>query len=284
MSSVPTPAGEVARASFSVIREFRAALAAVGGVIVRQVAEISYLIGTLVSLLIAALRPSSWPRTTRTVLVRQILFTGVESMGFICFIALIAGMSLVLQAQVWLTKFGLSDRVGPLLVAVVFRELAPLVVTFVIIARSGNAVATELGQMRIHGEVRALEIQGIYPGTYLVLPRVLGLTASIVCLTIFFCAVSLASGCVFGLLFQEQNATAGNLVGGITGAIGPADVLNVLAKTVVPGLFVGIISCTEGLSVGRAATEVPQAASRAMKRSFIWLFVISAIVSVLTYL
>jgi phospholipid/cholesterol/gamma-HCH transport system permease protein len=284
MSSVPTSAGEMRGASTSLLGWCRRALAAIGAMVIRQVSEISYLIGTLVSLLLAAMRTSSWPRTTRAVLVRQILFTGVESFGFICFIAVIAGMSLVLQAQVWLTKFGLSDRVGPLLVAVVFRELAPLVVTFVIIARSGNAVATELGQMRIHGEVRALEIQGIYPGTYLVLPRVLGLTASIVCLTIFFCAISLASGCIFGLLLQEQSGTAGNLVGSITGAIGPADVLNVLAKTVVPGLFVGIISCTEGLSVGRSATEVPQAASRAMKRSFIWLFVISAMVSVMTYL
>jgi ABC-type transporter Mla maintaining outer membrane lipid asymmetry permease subunit MlaE len=40
----------------------------------------------------------------------------------------------------------------------------------------------------------------------------------------------------------------------------------------------------EGLTIGGAATEVPQAATRAVVRSISGLLIISALVSVLTYL
>ena len=57
-----------------------------------------------------------------------------------------------------------------------------------------------------------------------------------------------------------------------------------LAKTLIPGLVTGVICCSEGLSVHSAVTEVPQAASRALVRSTAWLFVVSALISAVTYL
>jgi phospholipid/cholesterol/gamma-HCH transport system permease protein len=215
--------------------------------------------------------------------VRQILFTGVEALGFVGFIALLTGASIVLQAQVLLPQFGTSDMMGPLLVTIVIRELGPLLINIFVIARSGNAIAIELGQMKIHGEIRALRIQGIDPGIYLVMPRVLALCVSIVCLTIYFCAASLTSGWLLHVALQRDLAGSFNFLDSVAGAIGTADVLNVIAKTVAPALAIGMISCTEGLNVG-VATDVPQAASRAIKRSVIWVCVISAFVSALTYL
>jgi ABC-type transporter Mla maintaining outer membrane lipid asymmetry permease subunit MlaE len=61
-------------------------------------------------------------------------------------------------------------------------------------------------------------------------------------------------------------------------------VYNLLAKTLVPGLFTAGICIIEGLSVRYSITEVPQAATRAVVRSIAALFIISAIVSVLTYI
>ncbi len=59
--------------------------------------------------------------------------------------------------------------------------------------------------------------------------------------------------------------------------------VNLLAKTLIPGLLTAGICLLEGLSVQVAITEVPQAATRAVVRSMAALFLVSAIVSVLTY-
>ena len=44
--------------------------------------------------------------------------------------------------------------------AVVARELGPLLINLIVIVRSGSAMTTELGVLKINGEVRALEAQG----------------------------------------------------------------------------------------------------------------------------
>ncbi|MDA0578128.1 MAG: ABC transporter permease, partial [Verrucomicrobia bacterium] len=63
-----------------------------------------------------------------------------------------------------------------------------------------------------------------------------------------------------------------------------ADVLNLIIKTFVPGCLTGAICCTEGISVGTATTEVPQAATRGVVRSIGALFITSLLVSLVTYL
>ena len=78
----------------------------------------------------------------------------MESIRFILIVAVLVGISVVVQLDVWTGKLGQSQKLGPLLVAVVARELGPLFANFVLIVRGGSAIATELGLMRVGGEVR----------------------------------------------------------------------------------------------------------------------------------
>ena len=64
---------------------------------------------------------------------------------------------------------------GKILVWVVMRELAPLLTATIVIARSGTAIATELGSMKINGEIDAIEMLGIPADRYLILPRILNI-------------------------------------------------------------------------------------------------------------
>ena len=76
-------------------------------------------------------------------------------------VAVFVGITVVVQLVFWVGEAGQSQMLGPLLVAVVARELGPVLINLVVIVRSGSAMATELGVMKISGEVRALEAQGI---------------------------------------------------------------------------------------------------------------------------
>jgi len=259
-------------------------VAGIGRRLVGRWKSAAYLAGVMATAAAMAVRRSYWTHPVRDVLARQVFFTGVEAVRFVAMVAGVVGIAVVLQAQVWLTRFGQSALVGPLLVTVVVRELGPLLTNFVVIGRSGTAIASELAGMRANREMRVLEAQGLDPFTYLVVPRVLGVTISVFSLTVVFLAVSFASGFLCGVLLGVQPPTPTMFMDGIMKAISPADVINVLAKTILPGMATGAICCIEGFSIEGAVTEVPQAAGRAVIRSVAVLFVISAVVSVLTYL
>lgn len=247
----------------------------------RRVGYTSAVCGSLLGLLF---RPSAWPRTTRNVLARQILFTGFEAIGFVSVLALLIGVSVVLQVQVWLTTLGQAAAVGPILVAVVIREAGPLLVNLLVIGRSGTAISSELSSMRVNGEIRVLESQGLDPLAYLLLPRAAGVAISIFCLTILFQAFSLAGGYLSGWMLGLPVGPPSVFADSVARAIAPVDVMNLLAKTFIPGFLTGVICSTEGLSVRGAVTEIPQAATRGVVRSVRALFISSVLISLVTYL
>ena len=225
-----------------------------------------------------------WTRAMRDVLSRQILFTAVESVPLLGLIAFGVGFVVVTQAQVWLHQIGQTVVLGPLLVAVLIRELAPLLANFVVIGRSGTAITTELANMKVSGEVKSLDAQGLDPFAYLLLPRVAGVALSVMCLTVVFVIVALVAGFCGNSIWGEGTSDPRIFMEQVLGAVKPVDLLNVLAKTILPGWLTGTICCVEGLSVGGQMTEVPQAASRGVMRSVVSMFLISIVVSVLTYL
>ena len=259
-------------------------LSKIGEWAIRRLKAPSHLAAVVWAVLREATEKTTWSRTVTNVFARQILFTGIEASRFILLLAFMVGILIVVQTQVWLAKVGQSELLGPVLVMVVVREVGPLLVNFVVIGRSGTAMSTELGIMKISGEVRLLDALGLDPFIYLVVPRMLGAAVSIFCLTIIFIVGAFVSGYLSGLLLGANVGHPHHFMMTVFRAVQPADVFNLLAKTFIPGLVTGAICCTEGLSVSTAITEVPQATSRALVKSVGALFVISALVSLLTYM
>jgi len=259
-------------------------LKSMGHGVITWLKDVRYTVAVAVSVVWAACNPRHWRRTVRNVLARQILFTGFQATRFVSTVALLVGVSVVVQAQVWTSALGQSALLGPVLVMVIIREVGPLLTNFIVIARSGTAMATELASMRVMDETHVLDAQGIDPFIYLVLPRALGAAISVFCLTVIFIGVSFIGGFLSGVLLGANTGGPWLFLDSIFAVITPADVINLMAKTLIPGLFMGTICCIQGLNIKGMATEVPQAATRAVVKSIMALFIISALVSLMTYL
>jgi len=104
------------------------------------------------------------------------------------------------------------------------------------------------------------------------------------CLTVIFIFVSIISGFLVAILFGVNTGTPWMYLERIFGALQPADIFSLVAKTLIPGALMGAICCIEGLRIRGLSTEVPQAASRAVVKSIMALFVSSALVSILMYI
>ena len=244
----------------------------------------SYTAGVTLAVLRLAVKPSTWRRTVRDALARQVLSSAVEASPFTVMVAFLVGISVVVQAQLWLGRVGQTQLLGPVLVAVVLRELGPLLANIIVIGRSGNAIAAELGHMRLSGEVRVLDAQGLDPLLYLVVPRALATMTAALCLTVLFIFVCLPSGYWFGWLLGARTGGILEFLQSVARAIGPWDVVNVIAKSLLPGLLAGVICSTEGLGAGDTITDVPRAIARAVQWSVVVLFFVSALISLVTYL
>lgn len=213
----------------------------------------------------------------RMVLYKQVYFTGLEASGIIVTIAAILGAVIITQVVSLVGDNG--SLTGKILVWVVMRELAPLLTAIIVIARSGTAIAAELGSMKINGEIDAIEMLGIPADRYLILPRITGVSVSVVILTVYFVLTSciasflIASG-VWHIPYQQ-------FVQGIMLSLGVTEVAVLLVKSAAFGLFISAICCWYGLSVGRSATEIPQAATRAVMSSLFAVFFLDGLITYL---
>lgn len=259
------------------------ALAAVGNFARAQWDELRHAAAVIGTVLGTSVRPRYWTAPVRKALARQVLTNGVEPVGFVCAVAAFVGISVVVQLTFWVGEAGQSQLVGPVLVAVVARELGPVLINLVVIVRSGSAMTTELGVLKINGGVRALQEQGGDPFLQLVLPRVLGVAISTFCLTVLFILVAFASGFLFAAWNGKGSGDLFLFADTVSRAVQPKDVLNILAKSILPALFASASCCIGGLGVTGSFTEIPRATQRALTRSVAGLFFISAVVSLLTY-
>ena len=91
----------------------------------------------------------------------SVTFEGVDALSVTGVIALLLGILIITQAGTQLPRLGAGGLVGSIIVFAVVRELGPLLTAFVVIGRSGTAIATELGTMSVDREVAALRLKGI---------------------------------------------------------------------------------------------------------------------------
>jgi phospholipid/cholesterol/gamma-HCH transport system permease protein len=243
-----------------------------------------YLTSLMCAVVMLAVQPRRWRRTIRQVFARQLLETGVNTMAPVGLVGLLVGVMVVMQAQIWLGKLGQTEWLGPVLVVVVVRELAPLLTNLVMIMRCGSVMTAELATMTAAGKVKMLDAQGIDPLIYLVMPRVAAMVISTFCLTILFILFSIVSGYLFSFTLGLRVLAPGIFLDQVLRALQSKDVLNLLVTTLVPSLLTGVICCSEGLSVSRTSATVPNATRLALSRSTVSLFLVSVTASLLTYL
>jgi phospholipid/cholesterol/gamma-HCH transport system permease protein len=266
------------------VSPFLGAMGRLGGRVWAQWDELRHAAAVIGTVLGVSVQPRYWVRTVRKALALQVLSIGVEPLWFVGAVAVFVGISVVVQLTFWIGEAGQSQLLGPLLVTVVARELGPVLINLIVIVRSGSAMTTELGVLKINGEVRALEAQGSDPFLQLVMPRVLGTAVSTFCLTVVFILVAFASGYLFAVWTGKGSRDLLLFADTVSRAVQPKDIFNILAKSILPALFASASCCIGGLGVSGSVTDIPQATQRALTRSVAGLFVICAVVSLLTYL
>ena len=228
----------------------------------RYFASILYNLGFFVHLLKGVVRFAHRGQAAHKILIMQILFTFVEALGVSCLLAMGIGAAVNIIGIPFLASLSQERLIYSLLIVIITRELGPLLIAFIIIARSATAIATEIAGMVISHEVEAYISVGVDPIEHLAVPRFLGVTISLFMLNIFFNIFGLVGSYVVAQFFNPLPPSVyfGNLLEMLT----LPDLLLSIVKSIGFGMLISMLAIIRGLEVERASTEVPVAGLKAV--------------------
>jgi len=221
-------------------------------------------------------------QAARKILIMQIYFTCVQALGIVCLLAVGIGAAICIIGIPTLASFSQDRLLYTLLITIITRELGPLLVAFIVIARSATAIATEMAGMVISHELEAYISVGVDPIEHLAVPRFLGVTISIFLLNIFFSIFGLAASFLIAQFFTTLPASV--YFGYLLESLTLPDLVISLIKGIGFGMIVSTVAIIHGFAVVRATTEVPVAGLKSVGTAFGWCIIVDIILSAVYYM
>ena len=211
----------------------------------------------------------------------QMSFLGVNSLMIVLMTTTFAGMVIALQMAHVAVQYGVGKMVGGSASLAMTRELGPMLTAIVVAGRAGSAITAEIGSMKVTEQIDALKMLAVSPTGYLVVPRLVAMLLMMPLLTLF----SDISGLVGGSVVAFENAGIPYQVfwDSVRQMTMTSDLTLGLAKSVIFGVEVAIISCYQGLKTGRGAAGVGQATTSSVVTSMVVIFITNFILSSLMF-
>jgi phospholipid/cholesterol/gamma-HCH transport system permease protein len=208
--------------------------------------------------------------------LQQLAVSGLRLLHMILFLSIALGLVIIGQTVSLLTRVGVNTLLGTVMVTVVVRELGPLLTALLLLARSGTANVIELGTSRAMGEVEALEVLGIDPIHYLVVPRLLGMSVGLLALTVYMILGALVSGYAWAFL-QDVPIQPGDYFRQLAAALTGLDFVLLALKTLFFGLIISVVTCYYGLAQPLRMQDVSRATVRAVAQSVVGCVLLDAL-------
>lgn len=235
-------------------------------------------IGTYFLLMIRAFsRPEKLSVIYRQTM-REIEKVGISSFPIIVIVSLFVGAVITIQ-----TNFNIENPFLPrYLVGVTVRdslllEFSSTMLALILAGKVGSSIASELGMMRITEQIDALEVMGINPVSYLILPRIIAAVLFFPILCLVSIIVGLAGGylvCVLTDLIPPSD-----YIYGIQYVFYPYYVSYALIKTVFYALIITSVSSYFGYYVKGGAVEVGRSSTRAVVQSSVLILLANLILT-----
>ena len=113
----------------------------------------------------------------KSIYFKQILLEidhlGIDSLGIVAIISVFMGAVVTIQ-----TAFNIDNPLIPMYSVgfatrqSIILEFSPTIISLILAGKVGSRIASEIGTMRVTEQIDALEIMGINPASYLILPKI----------------------------------------------------------------------------------------------------------------
>ncbi len=180
--------------------------------------------------------------------LKQIRFVGLHSVLVIILTGGFSGMVLGFQGYYTLNRFGSDAFLGPMVGLALIKELGPVITALMVTGRAGSAIAAEIGIMRISEQIDALELMGLNPYRYLVVPNLLAAMISLPLLTAVFDVMGILGGYLIG--GKLLGVGSGIYFGEMANYVKMDDVMEGIYKSFSFGVIIAWVCCFKGYYTG----------------------------------
>jgi len=206
---------------------------------------------------------------------------GVNAALLIILTGFFTGGVLVVETYPTFHKFNAEFLIGALVSLSLTRELSPVLVALLVTARSGSAIAANIGTMRITEQIDALEVMAVNPLGYLVAPRIIAALIMVPALTVLSIIAGIIGGYVVGVylyhinpyLFWQKMVTLTEL----------KDIYGGLFKASVFGVILVLIASYFGYHTKGGAEGVGRATTTAVVVASVTILILDYFLTALIY-
>ncbi len=246
----------------------------------RWVAFVSYIGGVVLMTgrLIAALPqlPRSWH-----LLTTQMLAVGVQSLPLVVLVSVFTGAVSTWQAAYQFEGYVPMRYLGGAVGKAILLELGPVLTALVMTGRVGASMAAELGTMRVTEQIDALEVMGIDPTRYLVMPRVISGLLMMPILVLFANFVAIMGALAVAVFFVDISSET--FLNGFRLLFKNADLYAGLFKAAIFGLIIATIGCYQGFNTQGGAEGVGRATTGAVVVASVLILISNYLMAVLLF-
>jgi len=193
---------------------------------------------------------------------------GLASVGIVAIISVFMGAVLAIQMAFNIdTPLIPSYTIGYVTRQSVELEFAPTIISLILAGKVGSRIASEIGTMRVTEQIDALEIMGINPATYLILPKIIASMIINPFLIMMSMILAVGGGWLAGIftgLFPSAE-----YIYGIQSFFHMYDLFYAIVKTIVFAFVIASISAYCGYYTKGGALEVGEASTNGVVYSSI---------------
>ena len=210
--------------------------------------------------------------------IKQLEFIANQSVIIIVVCVCFAAMVTILESSYHMKLVIQNDSLVPGFAAMlILRELGVVVTALLLTSRVGAGIAAEVGTMKITEQIEALEMLGIRPIQYLVVPRLLAGILGTVILTIIANIVCIAVAMIVSNLYL--GFTLGMFVSSMHRFVGQVDFVTAITKGAVFGMIIPLVGCYYGFKCELGAEGVGRATTMSVVTSSVAIIVFDFLLS-----
>lgn len=195
----------------------------------------------------------------------QMMEIGIFAIPIVTLMAATIGVMLAIQGIFTLRLFGAESRVTIGIALSMVREFAPLITGILVAGRSGSALAARIGTMKINQEIDALNVMGINPVRFLVVPALLASVVMVPCLTFLSDFVGLFAAGLY--VRADLGLTLAAYASEVIDILNVDHLMHGLGKSLIFAVLIAVIGVVNGASVAGGAEGVGRATTRAVVQS-----------------
>lgn len=221
------------------------------------------------------------PAPVAASVMRELDALGFGAIRLVATSALLVGLITVFQVAYQLAPYGAEVVSGRALAWFVAREIGPIVVAILVVARSAAAIAGEFASMSANGEIDALRAMGLDPVKYLVVPKLAALLIALPALTAIAVMLAIVGGWVGTSVVLGYNTAL--YLEHLHESLAVRDVGVGLAKSILFAVLIALVAADEGLRVERRVSAIGDAATRAVVYCLVGVLAADTLVNAFVY-